>query len=132
MSHKVSVELSKHRLEQAKEDLNDAKLLFENKRFLSANNRAYYAIFHAIRSVLALEAIDFKRHKTVLAYFNENYVSTEIFPKTIGRKIVSASKTREDSDYDDDFEASEEQTANQIKTAEELIALVERYINKDN
>ena len=128
MSPKISKELSKHRLEQAKEDLEDAKLLYDNKRFLAANNRAYYAIFHAIRSVLALEAIDFKRHKTVLAYFNENYVNTEIFPKTIGRKIVNASKTREDSDYDDDYTPSQEKTEIQINTAEELIGLVEKYI----
>ena len=77
MSPKISRELSKHRLEQAKQDVKDAKLLYDNKSFLAANNRAYYAIFHAIRSVLALEAIDFKRHKTVLEYFNGNYVNTD-------------------------------------------------------
>ena len=131
MSPKISRELSKHRLEQAKEDLEVAQLLYNKKYFKSANNRAYYAIFHAIRSVLALEAIDFKRHKTVLAYFNENYVNTEIFPKTIGRKIVNASKTREDSDYDDEFEPDPEETESQINTAEELIDLVEKYIHEE-
>ena len=132
MSPKISKELAKHRLQQAKEDLGDAELLFNNKRLLAANNRAYYSIFHAIRSVLALEAIDFKKHKNVLAYFNENYVNKEIFPKSIGRKIARASKTREDSDYDDDFTADEDQTARQIQTARELIKLVEKFINEVN
>ena len=60
MSPKISKELSKHRLEQAKEEFESAKLLFDKNYYKSANNRAYYAIFHSIRAILALEAIDFK------------------------------------------------------------------------
>lgn len=56
--------------------------------------------------------------------------SYQIFPKTIGRKIVNASKTREDSDYDDEYEPDAEETEIQMKTAEELIELVEKYINE--
>lgn len=101
----------------------------EGKDFLSANNRAYYAIFYAIRAVLAIEEIDFKRHKDVLAYFNKEYVNKEKFPKMIGRKISQAQRIREDSDYDDDYEPSFEKTEQQINTAQELIGLVEEYIN---
>ena len=55
-----------YRLEKANETLKSAKILFkEVKDYTSANNRAYYAIFYAIRAVLALEEIDFKRHKDV-------------------------------------------------------------------
>ena len=67
MSPKISKELANHRLDQAKEDLLASKTLYEAKLYKSANNRAYYAIFHAIKSVLALEPIDFKRHKDVQA-----------------------------------------------------------------
>ena len=130
MSPKISKELAKHRLEQAKEDLFSAKLNYEHNLYKSANNRAYYAIFHSIKSVLALEAIDFKKHKDVQAYFNKNYVSTEIFPKSIGRKIVEASKMREDSDYDDEFVVDSEKTKKQIETAIELIELVEKYLEE--
>lgn len=131
MSPKISKELSKHRLEQAKEEFESAKLLFDKNYYKSANNRAYYAIFHSIRAILALEAIDFKRHKDVQAYFNKNYVNKGIFPKTMGRSISIASTMREDSDYDDEFVADAEKTLNQIETAEELIKLVEEYINKN-
>lgn len=117
MSPKISMELVIHRLEQAKTELSDAKLLYNNNSYLSANNRAYYSIFHAIRAVLALEPIDFKRHKDVMAYFNKNYVNTEIFPRTIGKRIVQANRIREDSDYDDEYIASSEATETQIQTA---------------
>lgn len=130
MSPKISKELSKHRIEQAKEDLIASEMLNNAKLYKSANNRAYYSIFHSIKSVLALEPIDFKRHKDVIAYFNKNYIHTEIFPKNIGRRIVEASKIREDSDYDDEFIVNAEKTQEQINTAKELILLVEKFINE--
>ena len=128
MSPKISKELSKHRLEQAKENLEEAEALFNIEKFKGANNRAYYSIFHSIKSILALEPIDFKRHKDVQAYFNKNYVNTEIFPKKMGHKIAEASTIREDSDYDDDFIVDRDKTLQQIDTAKEMISLVEKYI----
>lgn len=128
MSPKISKELANYRLEQAKEDLMAAKALLELKFYKSANNRAYYSIFHAIKSVLALEPIDFKRHKDVVAYFNKNYVHPEIFPRSMGRKISDAASIREDSDYDDQFVVDPEATQTQIQTAEELIELAEKYL----
>jgi len=121
---------ARYRLNKAKETLETAKMIFKDgKDFTSANNRAYYAIFYAIRAVLAIKEIDFKRHKDVLSYFNKEYVNKAIFPKIIGRKIAQAQRIREDSDYDDDYEPSFEKTEQQIKTAQELIILVEEYIN---
>lgn len=121
---------SRYRLNKAKETLETAEMIFKDgKDFTSANNRAYYAIFYAIRAVLAIKEIDFKRHKDVLAYFNKEYINKEIFPKMIGRKIAQAQRIREDSDYDDDYEPSFEKTEQQIKTAQELIILIEEYIN---
>ena len=128
MSQKISKELVKHRLEQAKEDLKASKALYDLKLYKSSNNRAYYSIFHSIKAILALEPIDFKKHKDVVGYFNKNYVHTEIFPRNMGRKITRASKIREDSDYDDEFVVKPEDTLEQIQTAEELIKLTEEYI----
>lgn len=129
MSPKISKELAIHRMEQAREDLNAGKLLYNQGYYKSANNRAYSSIFHSIKAVLALEPIDFRKHKDVLAYFNKNYISTKIFPKDMGRKIVQASKMREDSDYDDEFVVDRGKNFEQIVVAEDLINLVEEYIN---
>lgn len=129
MEKKTSIEFALYRLKRAKEEFETAELLWKENKFLAANNRAYYSIFYSIRAVLAMEQIDFKRHKDVLAYFNKNFVKTEFFPRQIGRKIVLASKVREDSDYDEEYEPSSETTALQIETAKELIELVEKYLN---
>ena len=48
----------------------------------------------------------------------------------ISRKISQANKIREDSDYDDEFLPTDEETKLQIETARELISLVEKYLNE--
>ena len=128
MDNIISKELAFHRLEQAQDDLKASKTLYKEKLYKAANNRAYYSIFHSIRSVLSLEPIDFKRHKDVIAYFNQYYVNTEIFPKAFGRRISKANQIREDRDYDDDFLINPEQTLQQIKTAEDLLKEVKKFI----
>ncbi len=128
MNDKISKDLAYHRLEQAKENLEESKILYNANKFKGANNRAYYSIFHSIKAILATEPIDFKRHKDVLGYFNKNYVNTNKFPKKIGHKISQASNIREDSDYDDEFIVNSEDTLIQIETAKELIELVEKYL----
>lgn len=130
MEKRTSIEFAKYRLERAKEEYETAQLLYKENKLLAANNRAYYSIFYSIRAVLAMEKIDFKKHKDVLAYFNKNYVKTEIFPRQIGRRIILASKVREDSDYDDEYDPSSESTYSQIETSRELIELVEKYLKK--
>ncbi|RKJ17891.1 HEPN domain-containing protein [bacterium D16-50] len=116
-----------YRIETAKSDLRTANMLLMQKEYRAANNRAYYAIFHAITAIHALDGNAYKRHKEVLAKFNKDYVRTEIFPKSFGRKIIEAEDIRHASDYDDFYIATREEAQEQIGTAEELILLVEKY-----
>lgn len=122
-------ELSMYRIEQAQETLIVAKTCFENEFYKDSINRSYYSVFYAIKSVLALGAIDFKRHKDVVAYFNKEYVATEIFPRELGRKIGSLKQIREESDYDDFYIASREEAEEQIKTAELVVKKIKEYLN---
>ena len=133
MDNETIQDFAQYRLNKAKETLNTSIIIYKDvKDYTSANNRAYYAIFYAIRAVLALEQVDFKRHKDVISYFNKNYINKEIFSKKLGRKIAQAQRVREDSDYDDEYEPSPEKTMQQIETAKELIGEVEKYIKSKN
>lgn len=120
-------ELIIYRLQAAKSDLNSASILFEAKEYKGANNRAYYAIFHAINAIHALKGNAYKRHKDAISNFNKDYVKTEIFPREIGRKISEAELIRHASDYDDFYIASREETERQIIVANEFIQLAEKY-----
>lgn len=68
------------------------------------------AVFYAIRAVYTIQGVDFKKHKTLLANFNKEFVATEIFPRDIGRKISALSLIREQSDYNDFYVASKSES----------------------
>lgn len=123
-------ELAKYRLEQSKENLEEAIALFEINKFKGASNRAYYSIFHAIKSILALEQKDFKKHSSVVAYFNKEYISTNIFSHELGRKVSEARFFREKSDYVDFYIVTKEECKRQIETARLMIETAEKYINE--
>ena len=70
-----------YRIQTARDDLKAARILLQAEQYKSANNRAYYAIFHAINAIHAVNGKAYKRHKDAVANFNKDYVKTEIFPR---------------------------------------------------
>lgn len=130
MENKEIETLAKYRLDQAKENLEEAEVLFNINKFKGANNRAYYAIFHAIKAILALEQTDFKKHSSVIAYFNKEYISKEIFQKELGRKVSEARFFREKSDYVDFYIVTKEECEKQLETAKIMIKSAEKYIKE--
>lgn len=81
--------------------LASARRDMEARDYASANNRAYYAIFHAMRAVLALDGEDFKKHSAVIARFTLNYLKPEILSREYSKLISNASLIRNRSDYED-------------------------------
>ena len=124
-------ELLKYRSDRAVETLEVAKELYASGKFRDSNNRSYYAAFYAIKAIYTIRGLDFKKHKTLLANFNKEYVATEIFPREIGRKISTLALIREQSDYNDFYMASKQESQQQVEIAEELITLVREYLNKE-
>lgn len=121
------IDLNKYRLDIALEDLTAAQHMAAENTFRIANNRAYYAIFHAITAIQALDGKTYKKHKDAIGNFNKEYISTGIFPKEFGRKISEAEDIRHESDYDDFYIASKEESLNLITIATELINLIKDY-----
>lgn len=123
-------ELMKYRFNRAVETLTVAQALLENGNYRDANNRSYYAVYYAIKAVYALKGKDFKKHKTLIAEFNKEFVATEIFPRSLGRKISTLALIREQSDYNDFYIASKQESEQQVEIAEELVAAVREYLEK--
>ena len=66
--------LSQARMEHAVECLSAARNLLETKNYKSAANRSYYAVFHAMRAVLAFDEIDMKHQRGIIS---EEFLSRE-------------------------------------------------------
>ena len=66
--------LAFYRLEKAEDCYLAAQKLLESGLLRDSANRSYYAIFHAVRAVLALDQVDFKKHSAVISYFQQYYI----------------------------------------------------------
>ena len=104
------IEISKARFDHAKECLQDAELLLAGESYRSAANRAYYAIFHAMRAVLELDGVDMKHHSGIISEFRKRYIKTGIFDTSLSGIISELSSVREGSDYNDFFIVSKTET----------------------
>lgn len=129
MDKENSITLSKYRFEQAKENLEEASLLFKESKFKGASNRAYYCMFHVMKAICALDEVDFKKHSGVIAYFNKEYISTNIFSRELGKRIGEARFYREQSDYVDFYIITKEECEEQINTARMFVIEAEKYLN---
>jgi len=122
--------LSKYRLEKAEKNLAAAKLLFESKLLSESINRSYYCIFHSARGLIAYDSFDSKKHSTIIAYFNRNYIKTEKIEKEYSKIISKAFKIRTDSDYKDFYLVTKEETKEQIENAEKFLKRIKMYIEE--
>lgn len=124
------VELSRYRLAKAREMLATSKRDMKAGDYASANNRAYYCVFHAMRAVLALDGEDYKKHSAVIARFTIVYLKSEILPRTYGKLISNASLIRNRSDYEDFYICSIEDTKRLVLGAGEFLDSVGAYLEK--
>ncbi|MCL2436833.1 MAG: HEPN domain-containing protein [Clostridiales bacterium] len=125
---KKKINLSQYRLEKAKETYLTAFDNLAGSKYLDANNRAYYSIFHSMRALLALDGVDFKRHSGVISYFREKYIKTNIFDDKYSDIIGKASVIRGKSDYEDFYIASKDEAIEQVDNAKIFYEAVADYI----
>lgn len=120
--------LSKARLEQSLQCLKSARILLEHEDYRGAANRSYYAIFHAMRSVLALDNKDFSKHAGVISCFRRDYLKTGELPRDLSPIITLAFEVRSDCDYDDYYVIEKDEVVNQINNASLFYKLVQEYV----
>ncbi len=120
--------LSEIRLEHAEECLETAKKIMALGDYKSAANRSYYAIYHAMRAVLALDGIDKKRHSGIISEFRRMYIKTGVFDSKMSSIISNLFDIRTSSDYDDFFIIAKEDVEKQVEEAEVFVNSVKAYL----
>ena len=120
--------LSTARLDLALNCLNTAKVNRDIGDYRAAANRSYYAIFHAMRAVLALDEVDMSKHSGIMAEFRRRYLKTEILDRKLSATISQAFEVRNASDYDDFYIVSREDVDLQIDKAIQFILAIGEYL----
>ena len=130
MLDKKLTDLSNYRFEKAKETLKNAQTLYHDRGFNASINRSYYAMFSAIRSLLALIEKDSASHSGVISMFNRYFVKTGLFDKKWSKIIQIAFEIRQDSDYKDFYQATEIEANDQLTNAFGFLDEVESLRNR--
>ena len=78
--------------------MESAQELFLDGHYRAANNRAYYAIFHSMRSALALKSVDSSMHSGVIAEFRRLFIKEALIPVEVSQVVGSAFTIRNASD----------------------------------
>lgn len=124
-----AVALCRYRLSKAERFLTDAEETLRMEMYETAANRSYYAIFHSVRSLLALEGTDFKKHSAVIARFQMTYIKPGLLPTELSDILKSAFSLRTESDYRDFFIISKEEVKLQVSEARVFYETVRDYID---
>lgn len=123
-------DLIHYRLSSAREKLTSAKLLLEAGLYKDSVGRSYYAIFSAIRAILAVRQVDFSKHAGVIAYFQKEFIKTGIFDKKYSKYLQQAFQIRNSCDYDDFFIVSKQDAEEQYERAAEMLTIIEEYMKE--
>jgi len=130
MQDKSRKDYALYRLEKAKSDLISAKINFNANQYNTAANRAYYSVFHTMRSVLALDEVEFSKHSSVLGYFNKEYLATNVIDRKYSTIIREASNARNAGDYDDFHETEQDEAEELIEKAEQFHEEISQYVHQ--
>ena len=113
--------LAKVRFEHSMQCLKTSQLLVDAADYKCAANRSYYSLFHSMRTVLAFDGYDVKKHSAVISKFRLLYIKTGVFDSKLSNYITDMFEMRNDSDYDDFYLLSKEDVEDQINNAKELL-----------
>lgn len=126
-------DLQMYRLNHAKEKLEVSKLLLEEGHYKDSIGRSYYAIFSAVRAVLAKDKVDFSKHAGVIVYFQKEYIKTGTFDKKFSRYLQGAFQIRNNCEYDDFFMVSKQDAEEQYQKAYEMYDEIKNFLeDKDD
>ena len=125
-------DLSKYRLAKAAEMLAAARRDLAAGDFASANNRAYYCIFHAMRAVLALDGGGLQKalggHRPLCAAIPENAAVARPLRQVDRQRLPDPQPQR--SDYEDFYICSVDDTRQLVSGAEAFWQSVSTFLQR--
>jgi len=120
----------KYRRGRAKETLQEAQIMLENKKLIAAVNRIYYAVFYEVLALLLTKGFSSSKHSGVRSLFNKEFIKTGVIAEEYGDFYNRVFGFRQRADYEDFVEFEHEKVKSWFDSAKEFIDSVEKVINE--
>ena len=121
-------EIALMQMQRAQELLREVPVLIEVSAYNSAVNRAYYAAFHAMKALEAMEGFDSRKHSGAISHFRQCYIKTGVLPAELSKIIELLQIARGDSDYNVSVRFTSEEAAMQLDNAKRFVSAVENFL----
>lgn len=115
-------------LKIAREALRAARLLLDSGLIRDATSRAYYAVFHAAKALLASRRIHAESHSGLKALFGLHFVDKGLVERPLGQVLSELMDLREASDYDAWTPLDEGAAARCVAQAEQFLTAIESVL----
>lgn len=110
----------------ADKDLQSSKRSFEDKNHKWATIQAYYAIFHAVRSLVYKSGYREESHAAMKSAFRELYIDTDLLPQKVFYILERGMDLREMADYKETYSQNGADVL--INGVEESIKIIKAYL----
>ena len=131
LSKEEREDLIRYRIEKAYRVLDEARDNAKLGHWNLTGNRLYYAVFHICQALLLSEGDTTRTHAGMIHKIGLNFITTGRISREYGRLISRLYELRQSGDYDDKFDATEEEVMPYFKQVEQLLQEMERIILKD-
>ncbi|MBQ8360875.1 MAG: HEPN domain-containing protein [Bacteroidaceae bacterium] len=110
-----------YRCEKAMADLHQAKEVAKLVFWNLAGNRLYYAAFHMASALLLDKGMTARTHSGVIHMIGAQFIAKSLISKEYGRIFSRLFELRHSGDYDDMYNATEEEVAPYIEKTEAFL-----------
>ncbi len=121
--------LTKYRIEQAHEAIEDVELSLNHNKLKMAVNRIYYGMFYILSALALKYKFKTSKHQGIIAWFTKNFIKDEKIDRKYGTMIRNAFTNRSDGDYRAFVTFVKEDVQKSFEDMKDFIAVIEEYIN---
>jgi uncharacterized protein (UPF0332 family) len=118
----------KRYLARARRVLRTGHLVLEDGDYITAVNRAYYAIFYAANALLATKGMERSKHSGVIAAFRQHFVKTGVIEVEYSDFYGAVMEDRHKGDYDELEVLDHEAAERDLNRAERFVACIEERL----
>lgn len=117
-----------YRIEKSHKSLEEAKAISQLRYWNLTGNQLYYSVFHMASALLLDKGFAAKTHAGVIHLIGEKFIAAGLLDKSYGRLFSRLYELRQSGDYDDMYDATEEEVMPYFDRVEQCIDEMEGLI----
>ena len=130
LSEESTKDLIRYRVERSYQIRQEAKDTAQLGHWNLAGNRLYYAVFHMCQALLLSEGESVRRHAGMIHKIGMDFIANGKLDRSYGRLITRLFELRQSGDYDEQYNASEEEVMPYFKQVESLLSAMEKLLEQ--